>query len=114
MPKVSVSDSALPPNPDLLKKDPMAEMFGPGSGVMWNEGAAELEKSPLGRIITAPVRLVDSVTTALPKVVTAAGDTAKEAPSIAKKLPMVVIILAVGVGAYLLYAGKAGTKLTPF
>lgn len=33
MPKVSVSDSALPPNPDLLKKDPMAEMFGPGSGV---------------------------------------------------------------------------------
>lgn len=89
-------------------------MVGKDLFTMWKEGAAELEKSSLGRIITAPVRLVDSVATALPEIVTAAGDTAKEAPSIAKKLPMVVIILAVGVGAYLLYAGKAGTKLTPF
>jgi len=39
MPKVPLDESMrvprpqLPPNPELLRKDPMAEMFGPGSGV---------------------------------------------------------------------------------
>lgn len=38
MPKVNLDNSGRvaegpPPNPDIIKRDPMAEMFGPGSGV---------------------------------------------------------------------------------
>jgi hypothetical protein len=38
----------------------------------------------------------------------------KAAPKLANSLPLIVGILAVGIAGYFIFAGKAGTKLTPF
>ena len=44
----------------------------------------------------------------------AAGDLFKGAGGTAKAAPTILIILALGVGAYLVFAGRKGVKLTPF
>lgn len=85
---------------------------------MWKRGAA----TPEGRTATAPVRavvdIVKSATGATKKAVDAAGNIIEDAPGTVKGiggvLPVVLIVLAGGVAAYLVFAGKKGTKLTPF
>jgi len=44
----------------------------------------------------------------------ATGDLFEGAGATAKNLPLIVTILAAGVAAYLIFAGKKGVKLTPF
>lgn len=44
----------------------------------------------------------------------AVGDLFKGAGSTAKAAPTILMILALGVGAYLIFAGRKGVKLTPF
>jgi hypothetical protein len=73
---------------------------------LWDMGAKELEKTVLGKLITAPVRVPSAVINATEK-------TVAQAPKIAGSVPLVLIILAVGIGGYLLLAGKQGVKLTP-
>ena len=80
---------------------------------MWETGAKDLEKSDLGKLITAPIRLLSKTTDAGQKVLEATGKTAEAAPDIVKNIPLILIILAGGVTAYLVYAGKKGTKLIP-
>jgi len=81
---------------------------------MWETGAQQIEKSGIGKIVTAPVRIAESVIGAGEKAVTGAGEAVGAAPGIIKALPVILIILAGGVAAYLLFAGRKGTKLTPF
>jgi len=59
------------------------------------------------------VQLVRAPGTILEAVADTAKGVGKGAEKTAKALPWVLIILAAGVGAYLLYAGKKGTKLIP-
>ena len=80
--------------------------MGKGLLEMWESGAKELEKTAIGRLITAPIRIGD-------KVVTATGKTIDVIPKAANTVPLVLMILAGGIAAYLVFAGKSGTKLTP-
>ena len=80
---------------------------------LWEEGAQDIEKTAPGRIVTAPVRIIESATGTANKIVTSTGKVAEAAPGIAKMLPLILIILAGGVGAYLLFAGKSGVNLVP-
>jgi len=63
-------------------------------------------KHTVGQLVRAPGTILEAV-----------ANTAKGAgegiQKTTKALPWVLIILAAGVGAYLLYAGKKGTKLIP-
>jgi hypothetical protein len=83
-----------------------SEILGKNIFELWEEGAKELEKTAPGKLITAPIRLPEAV-------FTSATETVKQAPKLAKTLPWVLIILAVGVGGYLVFAGRKGTKLIP-
>jgi len=58
--------------------------------------------------------LISTVADSVKEVIDAIGKTAEGAPKLANSLPVVLIILAVGVGGYLVFAGRKGTKLTPF
>jgi hypothetical protein len=80
----------------------------------WTTGAKELEKSAPGQLVTAPIRVPAAVVTTARKALEATGKTVETVPGAAKTLPVVFIILAGGVAAYLVFAGKKGTKLTPF
>jgi hypothetical protein len=73
---------------------------------LWEEGAKELEKTGIGKVITAPVRLPEAV-------FTATKETVAQAPKIAKTLPVILIILAAGAAAYLVFAGRKGVKILP-
>lgn len=52
-----------------------------------------------------------AVATALEKTIQGAGETAEAVP---KVVPLVLVVLAGGIAAYLTFAGKKGTKLTPW
>lgn len=52
-------------------------------------------------------KLAENVTTGI-------GDIAAGAGGTAKKFPSVLVILSLGVAGYLIFAGRKGTKLTPF
>jgi hypothetical protein len=78
---------------------------------LWKEGAAELEKTAPGKLITAPVQIPAAVVEAARKILEATGKTAETLPGTAKTIPIILIILAGGVAAYLVFAGKKGTKL---
>ena len=80
---------------------------------LWEEGAKSIEETSIGKIVTSPVRILEKATGATQQVLTATGQTAAQAPAIAKTLPLILIILAGGVVAYLAFAGKSGVKLTP-
>jgi hypothetical protein len=64
-------------------------------------------KAKTGSAIQVAQDLATKITEALGNVAKGAGDTANT-------LPVVIGILAVGVAGYLIFAGKKGTKLTPF
>jgi hypothetical protein len=81
------------------------EILGKNIFELWEEGAKELEKTAPGKLITAPIRLPEAVFTSAQKTVTAL-------PNVMKAVPWVLIILAVGVGGYLIFAGRKGTDLT--
>jgi hypothetical protein len=72
----------------------------------WDVGAKELEKTSLGKLVTAPVRIATGA-------VDASTGTLKAIPKAVNTVPLVLLILAGGIAAYLVFAGKAGTKLTP-
>jgi len=59
------------------------------------------------------IQLVRAPGTILEAVANTAKGAGEGIQKTTKALPLVLIILAAGVGAYLLYAGKKGTKLIP-
>ena len=75
-------------------------------GEYWQEGANILDQSAIGKLITAPVDLLNTA-------VTSTEQTVANVPKIANTLPWILLILAGGVAAYLVFAGKKGTKLIP-
>jgi hypothetical protein len=83
-----------------------SEILGKNIFELWEEGAKELEKTAPGRLITSPIRLPGAVVSSAEKVVSTL-------PSIVKTVPWVLLILAIGAGGYLIFAGRKGTKLTP-
>jgi hypothetical protein len=97
--------------PQIRIKSP--ERFGKNIFELWEEGAKSIETTAPGRIITAPVRLAEKATGATGKVIEATGKTAEAAPGIAKSIPLILIILAGGIAAYFVFAGKKGTALIP-
>lgn len=75
-------------------------------GRRWESGAADLEKSTPGKIVTAPVRLTEAV-------LTSAKKTVEQAPDILKTVTKTLPILAVGavaVGGAILFFKFAGKK----
>jgi hypothetical protein len=58
--------------------------------------------------------LIKTVGDVTQKIAEGIGNTAEGAGEGAKKIPTVLIILSLGIAGYLIYAGKKGTKLTPF
>lgn len=79
----------------------------------WDKGAAELEKTTLGRIVTSPVRIIEKLFGSAQKGAEAIGTTVESAGATTKKLPMVLTVLAIGVAGYLIFAGKSGVGLIP-
>lgn len=79
----------------------------------WEKGAAELEKSTLGKIVVAPVRIVEKLVGSAEKGAEAAGVALTSAGETTRKLPLVLTILALGVAGYLIFAGRSGTSLIP-
>jgi LPXTG-motif cell wall-anchored protein len=76
----------------------------------WNSGAADLEKSDIGKIVTAPVRLPAAVFSATKK-------TVDEVPGLAKTavtaLPIIGIAAALLGAGYLVYKFKKNKRETP-
>lgn len=91
------------------------ELLGAGKNIfeLWESGAKQLEQTAPGRIITAPVRLLEAAAESAIKTTGAFGKVADKAPGIAGTVPLILVILAGGVAAYLIFAGKKGTKLIP-
>lgn len=67
---------------------------------------AVIARSTGGTILRTPQRLIKTATD------TAEG-VGKGAQSTAKILPVVLTVLAVGIGGYLVFAGRKGVKLIP-
>lgn len=82
------------------------EFLGTNIFEIWEQGAQELEKTPVGKVITAPIRLPGAI-------VSSATETVKSLPSIVKTVPTVLLLVAAGVAGYLIFAGRKGTKLIP-
>ena len=68
----------------------------------------KVKKTAPGKIVTAPVRIVESA-------VKSAQDIVEQIPQAAiettKTLPFILLLLAGGVVAYMVYMGKKGSKL---
>lgn len=73
----------------------------------WESGAAELEKSAPGRIITAPVRLPATVLTATQKTVEQVPGVVKNA---GRAIPIIAIAAALFGTGYLVYKFKLYKK----
>jgi len=86
------------------------EVLGTSLIDLWETGAKELEQSDLGKLITSPVRILENVASSVQSVAKAPGAIVSD---LTKYLPWIVGILAVGVGGYLIFAGRKGVKLTP-
>jgi hypothetical protein len=82
-------------------------------GQYWDAGAKDLEKTAIGKIVTSPVRIIEAATGSTTKALTSVGKVAEKAPAIAGTVPLLLIVLAGGIAAYLVFAGKKGVKLIP-
>jgi hypothetical protein len=77
------------------------------AGVSNAVAEAFIQKLPDYQGIDVPEGPADMTADAIRRFLNSANATTEA-------VPVVLVVLAVGVAAYLLYAGKAGTKLTPF
>lgn len=71
----------------------------------WESGAKELEKTSLGKVLTAPVRLPEAVLTSTKKTVEQVPETVK---SITKAIPILAVSAALIGVAVLLYKLEKG------
>jgi hypothetical protein len=58
--------------------------------------------------------LAAGIDTALQKIASLIGGAGRAVLNTANTIPIVLGILAIGIAAYLIFAGRKGTKLTPF
>jgi len=80
------------------------EYLGTSLPDLWEMGAKELEETTLGRIITSPVWVSDVV-------IKATVGTVGALPGIVKTVPFILLLLAGGVAAYLVFMGKKGSRV---
>lgn len=66
------------------------------------------------QVIAVPIRIGGVVVGTVEKTIGAVGTAVTGVAETAKALPIVLVILGLGVGGYLIFAGRKGTKLTPF
>lgn len=74
----------------------------------WETGARELEKTGVGKVVTAPVRIAQTTAESVQKLI-------KDVPDVAikttKTIPFILILLAAGVTGYMVFMGKKGKRI---
>jgi len=97
---VSGADKILAMSASVGVSEPVANSF-------YKNIAEFAGKDPTASLFTTTGEL-------LKKLASGVGDLGEGAGKTALTLPLVLVILAAGVSGYLVFAGKKGTKLTPF